>query len=485
MPELSEQLMTYLQDRGLTPAQLAQRCAIDRSTLYQYLSGKRPLRSREQLDTIASVLQLTPEEQTRLNDAFMLSQSGTALFLQRKKVEEVLLTLPVTEECPVPGFRAEEHSLSPFCPGMLTGEIAVRRTVASVVRKAVLEGRPLKLLLQPELSALMDPVLLFGHDASSSVITHILCLESNPSTGRLENLERLRLILKYGTSIPSYYPLYYYGCAAEHFGAMSTLPGLVLTPEAALQLSGDGCVALLHTDPGIIQMFQHLFSRLELRCRPLVIRRLSLLEQVSLNQEALFSPGRGPCLEICSGLCCAQFWSEHLVQTYLSHSLPQREQLLPQFLLFLERLRKAKQTARVTVLMDPDCVLDFIRTGVFREYPAHFFERPLAPADRRQLLEQMLLACSEGWYRFCFLAESAFPLNHRWELCVAAGGSLLLQYFIGENILFFSVPESGTADAFYDYLHALQENCRTMSAEDSAALLRRWMDAELPKGSSL
>ena len=47
-------------------AELAVRSGIERSTLYQYIRGSRPLKSRSQLEILMAELQLTPDERLEL-----------------------------------------------------------------------------------------------------------------------------------------------------------------------------------------------------------------------------------------------------------------------------------------------------------------------------------------------------------------------------------------------------------------------------------
>ena len=62
MSVLSEKLSYFVEQRGRNMAELAKRCGIERSTLYQYLRGRRPLQNRGQLGPVMSGLHLTPDE---------------------------------------------------------------------------------------------------------------------------------------------------------------------------------------------------------------------------------------------------------------------------------------------------------------------------------------------------------------------------------------------------------------------------------------
>ena len=58
---IEEIIIILWNKRKQSIVELAKRSGIERSTLYQYLKGKRPMQNRGHLDTIMSWLHLTPE----------------------------------------------------------------------------------------------------------------------------------------------------------------------------------------------------------------------------------------------------------------------------------------------------------------------------------------------------------------------------------------------------------------------------------------
>ena len=76
MSVLSKKLSYFVEQRKQSIVELAKRSGIERSTLYQYLKGKRPMQNRGHLDTIMSWLHLTPDERAEILEAYEIDQVG-------------------------------------------------------------------------------------------------------------------------------------------------------------------------------------------------------------------------------------------------------------------------------------------------------------------------------------------------------------------------------------------------------------------------
>ena len=102
MSVLSEKLSYFVEQRGRNMAELAKRCGIERSTLYQYLRGRRPLQNRGQLEAVMSELHLTPDERAEVWEAYEITRIGVRNYNRRCKVREILdsLLLPGSRQGP-------------------------------------------------------------------------------------------------------------------------------------------------------------------------------------------------------------------------------------------------------------------------------------------------------------------------------------------------------------------------------------------------
>ena len=477
MSVLSEKLSALLEDRGMTVAQVARLCAIERPTVYQYFTGKRAINNPEHLRMIAGVLCLTPQEQLEVKDAFTMERIGYSLYTQRKKVQEFLRYIPAMDAPEWMTFDGQSCRL-PEEP-VLGGELAVCQAAFAMISQAYEREEELYLLLQPEHRNLLGSLRFLVNSPRQASVTHIVCLESDAKQGRIENLNRAQHLLSLSAMVRRYRPLYYYGKAAERFGAISVLPGLIVGKNAAMEVTADGHVALLHTNPQVVEMFQKGFQRMARQCKPILLYKSDLEAELSWGMDHLQGDVYSESLEMPSDLCTSAFWTEDLIRRYMNRAVPNRERLIQSFAVYSQRHHGAKRTGRVVQILNPHYVKDFLKTGVFHEYPPQFLEGPLEPRDRRYLVEQVLAACREGWLQIHILPENATILNQRTEICVQNHQVFSIQLWSEGRFMLFTFLEPGIVASVTDYLESLLEEGNTLGHEASMNQLQQWLQEYL------
>lgn len=481
MSVLSEKLSYFVEQRGRNMAELAKRCGIERSTLYQYLRGRRPLQNRGQLEAVMSELHLTPDERAEVWEAYEITRIGVRNYNRRCKVREILDSLLTVEEGALPRQPAEPEEApgEPAGPGLLRGELEVNRVVNQVVRKAAAQGETLKLLAQPDYSLLMESLLLAEGPAQARVI-HIICLEADSGQDGCRNLENVRRILRYGVGIRRYEPRYYYGKAMEHYGVMNVMPYLIVTPHCAIQIASDRKAAIFHEDREVVAYLGEAFDKMYQQSRPLMTSMDGFGgRQAQWAMEYVKSIDFSRAIEMCSGLCSIQFWDEGLIRKYMNPQAPGYASMIEEYIAYTAALYQAKKQGQVTVLMNGAVVEAFLQTGVFREYPAVFFAKPVSPADRRELIRRILQAVEEGWYHIRMVPAEEFSLGYRWEVLIHQGKNLMLQYSSQNYFRVFQFEETDILDAMYDFLESLSVKETVLDDSQSAALLRQWVEKYL------
>ena len=487
MSILSEKLNEYLVIKKQTPYQLAQNCPFENATLYQYLNGKRPLKKKEHLDIIISLLKLTPEEMNQLMEAYEIELIGIDLYRQRQKVEELLFSLQSIHS----SFEVLNHEN--LCETIFHiqnieeskvfyGELDVKRVAFAMIYNAFQSGSTIHIFLPLEQKALLHGLTLLGNlscSAPAPQITHIICFDSDNTKGSIANLERLRQVLGYGIAVKSYCPMYFYGNCAEHFSSTNLLPGLILTETAALQVSFNGKYALFHENSSIILLFRNFFEQLCGKCHPLMADNINLMNRMECAINNLEKSDFKKVLEISSGICSVPFWNRQILETYLNPELPQYEYILEYYMTYASKLYEIKRKKLTILLMKSSFVLDFIKTGIFKEYPPYFFAKPLSLADRKYILRCILSACHEGWYQIQFVKDTRFPLDYGWELGVVKGSHVLFQYFEQDKSYAFNFKEPGIVNALYDYLENLSNGQYAMTPKESKELLTQWIQQYL------
>lgn len=483
MSILSEKLNEYLYSKKMTAYQLAQSCPFENATLYQYLSGKRPLKKKEHLNTIMSLLKLTPEEIEDVMCAYEIQLIGIDLYSQRKQVKELVFSLQTIGEY----SKAIHHDSSKkiefhFAKDsqVIYGELEVNRIAYAIIQYAYQTGSAINLFLPPQQEILLHGLIFLENDSFSAVqpqITHIICLESDNIKGCILNLERMQQVLKYGIAVKSYRPLYFYGQSSEHFSSTNILPGLILTEQAAMQISSNGRQAILHTQPQMSALFKNLFTQIEFLCKPLMMDNINFIRKLELEMQCAQETALKKSYKMSSDISSILFWNEELLRTYINPNLLNYEQTITQYIQYLNKLYEVSSKGDTTILLKPSFVLEFIQTGILtlKEYPQIFLRKPFSPSDRKGLLVSVLSACKQGWYHIQFVEDSCFPLDYHWEFEARKNNGVLFQYFDKDIFYIFDFDEPGIVYAFYDYLENLSKSNCVMSPEASETLLRQWI----------
>ena len=477
MSVLSKKLSYFVEQRKQSIVELAKRSGIERSTLYQYLKGKRPMQNRGHLDTIMSWLHLTPDERAEILEAYEIDQVGIRTYRRRRRVKEILNSLLTVEEIegkpqPAPFRTGRDEKIS---RSLICGELEVNRAIHEVVRDAAANGHELKLLAQPDYSELLEALTLFRSREKGPKVIQVICMEADSGQDGCSNLDMIGWILRYGVGIYRYEPRYFYGKISEHYGSMNVFPYLVVTEHYAFQISTDRKKAILHSDPDFVLCFQEVFRQIYQQSQPLLISMDSFRgQQAQWALQFAETMDFSNTIEVCSGLCTIQFWDEELIRTYINKELPDYEKTAQEYIAYTSALYQAKRRGQITVLMNASFAEEFIKTGVFREYPGSFFSKPVSREDRKKLIDRILEAADEGWYHVRMIDAEDFPLSYRWEILMQRDLSLLFQYSFYNQFRVFQFLESDILDAVYDFLENLAAGPGTLDEETSVGFLRKW-----------
>ena len=149
MSVLSEKLKYFIDQKGLSIANLAKRSGIERSTLYQYINDRRPLQNRTQLEAIMLELHLTPDEREEVLEAYEITRIGVKNYNRRRKVREILESLLTLEEGNTETVKTGGGINLPEMEnkGLIRGELEVNRVVHQVIQETAQRGGQLKLLV--------------------------------------------------------------------------------------------------------------------------------------------------------------------------------------------------------------------------------------------------------------------------------------------------------------------------------------------------
>lgn len=477
MSILSEKLTSYMELRGISLLQLSKMCQIERSTLYQYLKGKRSLKNREHFECIMEKLCLMPEEVYEFRKAYEVELVGEKLYHQHVCLSEFLNELPIISESEI--LRKEvTYDIPQIYEGkqrVLKGKLKVKQVIFQMLKDVYLEEGEVKIYFPALCDDLIEQLGIFFGGKSRCQITHIVNMEPDGNQCIQKNLKRIKHVMECCSMAANYESLYYYGHGAERFGSISILPGLIVTERAALQISSDGKLGIYYTGEDEVVLFTELFEGMESHCKSLMHYQEGVDNVIGLGFQDFGDTDFKETLEMCSGLCSMQFWSKDLIQNYLNPNIPNFENVLEVIGRYCSWVYEKKSQGHTRVMMKESSILEFIHTGRFSEYPTYYFRGPLEKKDRRELLEKLLKAYEEGWYEFCIVEEKNFPIGGEWEFIVNRRDKVIIQNFLNDTCKVFVCTETGIVEALYEYMEYFSNTYYVKSPEDSVIQLKAWI----------
>lgn len=478
MSVFSEHLSHLVEERKEKVASLGKYCGVDRSTMYQYMNGKRNVpSSMELVNKIAGFFHLTPIEYEKLKEAYFITKTGEDVYYRRKSVENFIKNFPD------PLFEASKSGESEKTD-ILTGKKRKIQNAAIstqvelnqylhqiLLEEALKEEGKIALFLPADYGFLFD-LLASLKPIKTLEIRHILCMSSTGQRNEeneLYSLEYLKMLLPMYVGNLDYQPYYFYDDINSHFYNLNGMPCLILTSEYAITCTSDYQMGILYESSDVISMFWNLFASYQDHCQKLfeVVKMIPGNDQIF--QEVITT--ESPCYVLQPEPCLTPFITEEILRNVLSPKLPDHENMIPLILELFSRPREVLDVSDTCISFTQKGLEHFVNTGKVKEIPDVFYE-PFSPENRVKIMEAMLPYCQKGVYRILnihnHLTHGEIPVN--FHLCVNGNlGYFLFTNISGENVRLI-IREQSILEAFQDYLENLEDKY-FLSEEETTALV--------------
>lgn len=470
MSELSDLLNRFMKEKEIPSIQIVQGVDIDRSTVYQYLRGRREIKNRAHLEAICAILRLTPEEHQQITRAFHMAAVGPEQYAQWEKLEDMFTVLSRVEEQITP-LEIDLQIQLPDEGRVFTGFQEVARISGAVLTDAM-GGARCDILLQPSASLLSALILAqLRPEGTDTPVRHVICMESNAKTGVVQNIEILQELLRHSVALRNYSPIFYYGSIPDHFGTTNILPGLIVSDRAALTISGDATSGMLYRAPEAVALFQRRFDQIASVCRPLLSYTVAPPDAFQYSLRFYHQHVKSTRTTMEYGFCCSPFLDKYLLDKYLNPAVAAygaSRQVVDVFVDQITAYCKKYGSCHICAVENID---ELLETGYFSDFPRLFMRTPLSPADRCYFLRKILQAMTDGWHSLHLLKENRGLLSAKWSACFTPGTALYIQRKMESGDCFVICPEPGITAAAWNYYQAILQSDRVTTKAETMALL--------------
>ena len=470
---------------NLTPAQLAINTGIERSTVYQYLNGKRKLKSRAHFDRILQQLPLSYTERCDLEAAWQVQAYGEDIYFQKQYLEHFTETLLTVAQLSVSAWdEAEVQKAPPRFSGAETNLIGKTRVVEALVDLLTYapEGKPVYILMQPEhgvlTQVLMTPIV-YHHSLQLNLITRL----NKPQDRKYRNIPVLEQIIKYLALYPDCRPLCYY--SDEDDSRSQIIPGnLVLTGQAAMLISDDGSFAFLIKDPDMHQLLAKRISSLAEHCSLIGTTSPSGFDQVSYLFKLYSQIDFTSFFELSGLFCISIFLSPEMILRNINPLLPRHEELAAQYAQLCALFLEKEKAQPVTILSGISTLRTFTDTGIMPSIPKLFMPQPFSVTIRLELLGRIRQAILDGWYHLRLFKEDIPLLNDHFDI-ISSPSLLHIELCCKDNKRYFGLTEPTLVGMFAQYMQTIVETDIVTTEEETIALLEQEISRLQEKAGSL
>lgn len=489
----SEYLSDYMKVHKVSLSELSKKTGIDRAALHRYSHNGRMPGNVKTVEMIASVLQMSVDEQSRFIEEFEKATMGEHVVNSYNYVCELLNDLKNANDFLSPKS-LPEGSYTPFT---YNSEEAIILKSSQEICSCILElfgavahsdctGRRVGLIMQPTYSAVQSLLLpVFGnYDAE---VEQIICLEKSISKGYV-NLEFLKDLLPLCFGLSNYEVYYDYDSLSSRFNSTSVLPNKIISDNSIVLFDYEMQSGIFLRNPVEVKYYNEQFESLRSKCRPLIDKGIRMEYICDLSKEFKI-----PCVE--SNLdgralfrqpCVAASLTSEMLEKCI-YDIPGRD-------IFIEKMKIENGEWVGDKHIQPEVVnchivdyatkqgvIEIMKTGKVCEFPEPL-HRPLSEEYRVEILKHMIQLMGDGVITYRFLKTNLdLPprIQFYWFLQKQC---IVFRCVKSSEVSQITINESSIYSAFLDFINYMEQKELIYTAEESLEWLKELYKEILEKG---
>lgn len=448
MLSFSKIASSYVHQRDVSVASMAQYCDTDRSTMYKYISGKRTPPSQKSVEQMADFMKLTPAEKKELIEAYRIALVGEKKHYRRKNIINFFTDYPCDpfDSGMFPFLSPDNANTDALFPNKaanhipLQNELDIQQVLYQIILRESLRPEGLiQIITQPSWSYLFDLLQSLRTQDSRCQIQHIICMDNNAKADyskRDYNISYLHSVMSVYQSDAIYKPQYYYDNVDAHFNNLSLFPYLILTSEYALTCSADIHTAILYRDAKTLDMFRTLFEQQYGETSPLFNKVSSNgLEYMKLSQSQVSPDDFSYQLSACPCLLCLA--DRYFYEKYIT-DIPEREMLIENLVPYSLLLEELQQKRMLKTCFTMKGLNYFLQTGHVMDIPPSLCHR-VEPEDIKILVRKLYNKVADGqvWLLTGVLENLSLSIeclfNSKSGTVITTGKNYKLNYLVFEE----------------------------------------------------
>lgn len=479
MSRFSELLKNYVQASGSTIYQLSKVSGVNRTSIQRAMSEERVLQE-DALRKLVSCLNLTISEQENLEEAYEMACCGENLYIQRKRVKDLIQSAVQSYDAAKRSAQLEQHM-----------ELCVKGQKRKLYAGKYEISQMLEVLLKKELYGQMEPEVYlsvsmgYGFYASLFSVLHqtdferikvnqIVYFIKNPVvSGEVNpNLEIFAQVLPHVLLRGEEYKVYH--CYRNHMeepGNYQYFPYFLLFSDSMMLLAADYQTAWIEDDPEVLEYFRKTFQAQMQHSTRLMKPFVGVIDMgmhyVACDKgiEDLCWIEHQPCfIPLCDG---------GLIENVVYDNLPHRAAVIN---MVQERIAQFREIKNTVGIFNEESLEEFIQTGILVGIPEGY-ARPFTVEERIYLLEKLYDWCLEEREQVRAIDPAKFPVSRHISI-TAHGNKALTLYILDKETNSYrciEIEESTLVQAFSDFIMYAIQSKWVYSKEKTLEIIQKYM----------
>lgn len=449
MSKFSVQLSQFIKLSGKSKNQIIDESKINRSSFFQFLSGKR-MPTKEHLTSILAALQLTPGEEDRLRKLYQIAVIGENIYESRKGCAECLNDLALLtgqNRNPIHEFVGEAVSTVSRAP--ILGENRVYQELCHLAQAEMLKPEPqIDLFLPRQPNDFLSYLKSFFQNKSNKKIRMRQVIQFS-----LNKEEKTKEILNFFNSLlflvavsgDSYEAYYYYSDSDLEDTIGALYPYCVMTSSGVMLVSARMDRALFSATDSILVACHAQFQEAVNRAKPFMENILSGKRMLDVEHSTWRFWEGG--YQYFAAPCFGNYLPNEVLRMYHSPTL---SPLIKQY------LKHVRQDHRYVSFCTREGILAFARTGIFPEYSEHIVPA-VSPKARVLVLKEMLYHPNPNKPIY-LLDDSRVQASPEFVFLVTPNERIVLQRRQMKGMKVYVFQENNLIHAFSDYFAYLEHS---------------------------
>jgi len=458
MSSFSDRLSFFSKRSGMNAKYLSEASGIEYTLLVKIRNGTRPAASRESLQKLMDVLQLSVSERAELTSEWEIEKVGELLYNQFLAIRKMVESMKNIPSLRMTGETGTEKDMILEGSRELSNRADLGHALHLILEAAGNKaGERVEIHTNSLSEGFMNHLSTALREYPSMPVYHILSLlpvraaKETPVT----NIERITQIL----------PLFYFRnnyhsltCHEENITADNyfLFPNVVISNSMLMIVNNNWDRGLMTGDPHMIQGAHRLFEEQYHVSRPINVEFFSLQQEMDFFTKQYQKNGTNWRYAVSCQPCILHFVTENdIASVTLSPLIP--DSILQIFCDSYRNLPPLQLKNRVTFFMR-EGLIDFMETGVIEELPTGAAS-PLPMKNRVQILRRMIQSAKTGQMHPRMIKPERMSIPYKTSVnCQNSLSYITLpSRDIDPNVRGYFMLESGLAALMWNFMTFLDE----------------------------